>query len=107
MLKRKKILSMLLVLMVMLFTVTACSSKSGKGTVKNDTAQSKKIKGETKYPLTIKDSYNREVTIDNEPKRVISIAPNITETIFALEKGDKLIGRTEYCDYPEEVKNVK
>lgn len=107
MLKRKKILSMLLVLMVMLFTVTACSSKSGKGTVKNDAAQSKKIKGETKYPLTIKDSYDREVTIDNEPKRVISIAPNITETIFALEKGDKLIGRTEYCGYPEDVKNVK
>lgn len=107
MLKRKKILSMLLVLMVILFTVTACSSKSGKGTAKNHASQSKEIKGETKYPLTIKDSYEREVTIDKEPEKVISIAPNITETIFALEKGEKLIGRTEYCDYPEEVKKVQ
>jgi iron complex transport system substrate-binding protein len=59
------------------------------------------------YPLTIMDSYNREVTIDKEPQRVISLAPNITEVIGVLNKLDKLVARTNYCDYPVEVKNIK
>lgn len=59
------------------------------------------------YPLKIKDSYNREVTLDKEPQRVISLAPNITEVIGILNKLDKLVGRTNYCDYPVEVKNIK
>jgi len=59
------------------------------------------------YPLKIKDSYNREITIDKEPQRVISLAPNISEVVGAVGKLDKLVGRTNYCDYPAEVKNVQ
>lgn len=59
------------------------------------------------YPMNIKDSFDREVIIEKEPQRVISIAPNITETIFALEGGAKLVGRTDYCDYPSEVSKIE
>lgn len=59
------------------------------------------------YPITITDSYDRKITIENEPERIISIAPSITETIFALDSGDKLVGRTDYCKYPEEVENIE
>lgn len=38
------------------------------------------------------------------PKRIISLAPSITEIIFALGLGDRLVGVTTYCDYPEEAK---
>ena len=58
------------------------------------------------YPLTITDAYDRTVTLGSEPQKIISIAPNITEIIYALNSQDKLIGRSEYCDYPEEVKNI-
>lgn len=40
------------------------------------------------------------------PKRIVSLAPSITELIYALGKGDALVGRTDYCDYPEEAKEV-
>jgi len=56
--------------------------------------------------ITVVDSYNRSVTIEKEAVRVVSIAPNITETIFALGKGDILKGRTDYCDYPAEAQNI-
>ncbi|MFO0972269.1 MAG: helical backbone metal receptor [Phycisphaerae bacterium] len=34
------------------------------------------------------------------PQRIISLAPGITETCFALGLGDRLVGRTEHCDFP-------
>jgi len=57
--------------------------------------------------ITVIDSYNRSVTIPGPALRVVSAAPSVTETIFALGKGDTLVGRTDYCDYPEEVKSIK
>ncbi len=35
-------------------------------------------------------------------RRIISLAPNLTETVFALGAGDRLVGDTDYCDYPAE-----
>ncbi|MDQ2086976.1 ABC transporter substrate-binding protein [Herbivorax sp. ANBcel31] len=58
------------------------------------------------FPMEIVDSYNRTVLIDSEPQRVISIGPNMTETIFGLGKEDKLVGRSDFCDFPEETENI-
>ncbi len=38
------------------------------------------------------------------PKRIISLAPNITEILFAMGLGDRIVGITNFCDYPEEAK---
>jgi iron complex transport system substrate-binding protein len=42
----------------------------------------------------------------SEPQRIISLKPNITEIIFALGAGDRLVGVTKYCDYPERAKKL-
>jgi iron complex transport system substrate-binding protein len=57
--------------------------------------------------LTITDSRDREIKLQNEPLRVISLAPGITETIYALGAQDKLVGRTDYCDYPVEASDIE
>ncbi|MBI2974388.1 MAG: ABC transporter substrate-binding protein [Deltaproteobacteria bacterium] len=54
------------------------------------------------YARTIEPSNYRTI----EPARIISLKPNITEILFALGIGDKVIGVTTWCDYPEEVKNL-
>jgi len=40
---------------------------------------------------------------DKAPARIVSLAPSLTETIFALGAGERLVGVTDYCDYPPEV----
>ncbi len=48
------------------------------------------------------DQVGRKVMLPDAPARVVSLAPSITEIIFALGKGDLLKGATMYSNYPEE-----
>jgi iron complex transport system substrate-binding protein len=59
------------------------------------------------YPLTIIDITGTAVTIPQEPQRIISIAPSNTEILFALGLEDKIVGITNYCNFPEETKNIE
>ena len=57
--------------------------------------------------ITVTDSYGNTVSLDKPAERIVSAAPNITETVFALGKGNLLVGRTDYCDYPAEAASVQ
>lgn len=56
---------------------------------------------------TYTDDYNRTVKVPNNPKRIVSISPAITEVIYALGADDKLVGRTDFCNYPPQVDSVE
>lgn len=47
------------------------------------------------------DDLGRAVALPDAPRRIVSLAPNLTETLFALDLGDRLVGVTDFCDYPE------
>jgi iron complex transport system substrate-binding protein len=53
-------------------------------------------------PGSIVDGLGRSITIDKTPQRIVSLAPSNTEILFALGLGDKVVGVTEYCNYPQE-----
>ena len=57
--------------------------------------------------ITVTDSYGREITLSSPVKTIVSAAPSITETVFALDKGDLLVGRTDYCDYPAQTASIQ
>jgi iron complex transport system substrate-binding protein len=40
------------------------------------------------------------------PNRIVSLAPNITEILFAMDLGDRIAGVTNFCDYPEGAKKI-
>ena len=52
----------------------------------------------------VTDELGRRITVPVEVKRVVSLAPNLTETIYALGLEEKLVGDTNYCDVPEAAK---
>ena len=41
------------------------------------------------------------------PRRIICMTPSVTETVFALECGDRIIGVSDFCDYPAEAANLE
>ena len=88
---------MLVVILTVAIAITLASCKSNSKTDTNESS------GNT-YPLTVKDQMGREVVIEKEPERIISLAPSNTEILFALGLGGKVVGVTDYCDYPEEAK---
>ena len=55
-------------------------------------------------PGTFTDDMGREVSIEEIPQRIVSHVPPITEMLFALGLGDRVVGVSDYCDYPEEAK---
>lgn len=56
----------------------------------------------------VTDHLGREVAFTYPPKRIISICPGITDTLFSLNLEDEIVGRTRYCIYPtDKVEGVK
>ena len=63
-------------------------------------------------PLTVNaetftDEMGRKVEINTPPVRIISLAPHITEILFALGLEDRLVGVTQYSDYPEAARKIE
>lgn len=55
-------------------------------------------------PITVTDHRGCQVNMEAQPQRLVSLVPGFTETLFALGLGEKLVGVTTYCDYPEGAK---
>jgi iron complex transport system substrate-binding protein len=56
-------------------------------------------------PLKVKDEVGREMTLPFPPKRIVSLAPNITEILFSLGLDEEIVGVSIHCNFPEKVKN--
>ncbi|NOX61823.1 MAG: cobalamin-binding protein [Chloroflexi bacterium] len=52
------------------------------------------------FPFTLTDGLGREVTIEQKPQRIVSLAPSNSEMLFALGLNESVVGVTKYCDYP-------
>src|SRR5699024_7839507 len=57
---------------------------------------------QTEYPLTITDASGEEITFEKVPEKIVSTSPSETEILFALGLDDKIVGVSDYDDYPEE-----
>ena len=55
-------------------------------------------------PGEIRDELGRLVRLHGTPQRIVSLAPSLTETVFALDLGARVAGVTDFCDYPPEAR---
>ncbi len=52
------------------------------------------------YPFTVQDALGRRVTLAGPPRRIISVAPSVTEILSALDLGGRIVGIGDADDYP-------
>ena len=55
---------------------------------------------------SIIDSSGETITLTSVPQRIVSLAPNTTEILCALGLEDRIVGRTDYCNYPKSVETI-
>ena len=59
---------------------------------------------EQRTPATTTDDLNRPVAVPREIRRVVTLAPNLTEILFALGAGDRIVGTDDFSNYPDAAK---
>lgn len=57
-------------------------------------------------PITVKDDDGNTVTLQKPAQRVISLAPHVTELLFAAGGGSHVVGAVSYSDFPEAAKKI-
>lgn len=102
----KKYWRFLIFLIISMTLISACNNSSKpQEALENGGAAVENT--DSLFPITIVDSANRQVTIDKEPERIVSIQASNTEIAFALGLGDKIIGVSDYCNYPSETADIQ
>ncbi|KMJ57589.1 iron ABC transporter substrate-binding protein [Bacillus sp. LL01] len=102
-----------LVLVLILGILAGCgaTSEETNGNVENGntnkTTTGEEQQQERAFPVTITDDSGKEITIEEEPESIISMQPSNTEIAYALGLGDKMVGVSDYCNYPVETADVE
>ncbi|NOX19394.1 MAG: cobalamin-binding protein [Chlorobi bacterium] len=74
---------------IFLFVLYSCGNQEHSG-----------VKASNNDVLTIVDDLNDTLQFKKFPNKVISLAPNLTEMVYALRSDEKLIANTTYCNFP-------
>lgn len=84
-----------------LAVVAACSSGeiAGPATSPAESDTSDTSSAPTGFPVTV-SAANGEVTIPDEPQRIVSLAPTATETLFSVGAGEQVVAVDELSNYP-------
>jgi iron complex transport system substrate-binding protein len=56
--------------------------------------------------ITVTDDVGNKVTLANKAQRIISMSPHVTEMLFAAGGGARIVGTSEYSDYPPEANQI-
>lgn len=95
--KKRTLFTGMVVVMLLLAMVTGCTQNGG-----NTGKSPDKEPVGAAYPMTVVDDAGRSVEIAAAPQRIVSLMPSLTETLYALGLEDRVVGVTDFCDYPAE-----
>ncbi len=97
----KKMIALIVVGMMCVGLFSGCTTTTPNSNTGTPTAEPA-----ISFPQTITDQAGNTLTIKSMPAKVVSLSPTATEIIFALGLESKIVGRTDYCDFPAEASAV-
>ncbi|KWZ66348.1 ABC transporter substrate-binding protein [Bacillus altitudinis] len=100
----KKLTGIWLSLLLVIGVLAGCA---GAETDQKTNSSKPKETAATAFPVSIKDAAGKTVEIKEQPKRIVSLIPSNTEVAYALGLGDKIVGRSDFDNYPKEVEKVE
>ncbi|MDQ0163102.1 ABC transporter substrate-binding protein [Bacillus alveayuensis] len=98
----KKFSVLLASFLLLIGVLVGCSGANTDESKEENTTQQSSA-----FPVTVKDALGNEITIEKEPERIVSLIPSNTEIAFELGLGDKMVGVSDFDNYPEEVNNIE
>ncbi|WP_281890933.1 ABC transporter substrate-binding protein [Paenibacillus sp. YYML68] len=83
------------------------TAQGGSAEGNSQAGQGKQTAGErrTVYPYKVTDATGKQFVFEKAPERIASTSPSETELLFALGLGNKVVGVSDFCDYPAEAKS--
>ena len=93
------------ILVVFLFLASACGAATAP--TPTPTQQPTASVAAALFPTTVTDFQNRSVTVPTRPERIVSIGPSITEFLFALGAGPRVVGADDFSDEPAAAKQLE
>ncbi|MGG3916172.1 helical backbone metal receptor [Rossellomorea vietnamensis] len=90
----------LLALLVAIGFLTACGTNDGDQTKKEETAEVNQ--NESGYPLSLNDALDNKVTLEEQPKHIVSLIPSNTEILFELGLNKEIVGVSDFDNFPKE-----
>jgi len=95
--KRNVIIVVSIAAIIAVLAMSGCTSPSAQPTASPSAS--------ARYPMNVTDDKDRVVVIQKMPERIVSLSPKNTEMLYALGLGDKVVGDTDYCNYPADAAN--
>jgi iron complex transport system substrate-binding protein len=108
MMKMKQYVLTFIIALLTVVTMSACGTEEAKEPTNTETnstnvEENKAETTDSSFPVTITDDLDNEVTIEEQPTKIVSLIPSNTEIVYALGLGDAVVGVSDFDNYPEDV----
>ncbi len=99
----KHTFNILLTIVLSIGFLSACGTNDTKETNKNESTSVSQETGE--YPLSVNDALDHKISLEEQPKQIVSLIPSNTEILFELGLNEEIAGVSDFDNFPKEAMN--
>ncbi|MDQ0482412.1 ABC transporter substrate-binding protein [Guptibacillus hwajinpoensis] len=105
----KKLYSLLVLLLLVTGIMAGCGSNEAQNNTNEGSTNTEQAENteDSAFPVTITDALDQDVTIEEDPQKIVTLIPSNTEILFALGAGEEVVGVTDFDNYPEETADIE